>query len=241
MIGMKRSSWLIFSLLGLVLCGGLALQLVQLRDVKRGDTSNRVAGEKLLGEQMPRELGKWQGVDEPLGPNEVVQSSVEKILNYDDYVYRNYSQNGRSFSVYIAHWGPGRMPIQKVASHTPDRCWSENGWTCDDMRFNEDVTAGEIALKPAQWRIFRPPGSSEKQYVLYWHLVGEQLYDYGERFNRVPSASKWWRDTLKYAFSGSDAQYFIRVTSARPFEELVGDEGWESLLRVLSELGLKRA
>ena len=49
---------------------------------------------------------------------------------------------------------------------------------------------------------------------------------------------KWWRDTLKYAFSGSDAQYFVRVTSNRQFSEFANDQGWRELVAALGQLGL---
>jgi hypothetical protein len=47
-----------------------------------------------------------------------------------------------------------------------------------------------------------------------------------------------WRDTVAYATSGSDAQYFIRVTSNRPFEQIEGDPGWQEVLAALGKLGL---
>jgi hypothetical protein len=230
-----KAVWL-FAALVLVLAVGL--QGLRLRDGKRGDV---ISPERRVGlnDRLPSNLGGWEGRDEPLGPTEFLQTAVEKNLNYDDMVNRVYRSGGRSFGLYVAYWSPGRMPVEKVASHTPDRCWSENGWTCSELRSNERVLAGETALRPANWRLFLSPGATrEKQYVLYWHLVGGELYDYGDGFNRRPDPIKWWLDTVHYAFKGSANQYFIRLTSNRPFEELRGDPGWEELLGALAKLGL---
>ena len=222
-----------------VLLAGVLLQWIHVRNIQEGERTPEAHPVK-LSERLPMVLTGWSGRDEPLGPNEAVRTAVERTLNYDDYVFRIFERSGRQqIGVYVAYWGPGRMPLQKVASHTPDRCWTENGWLCEEMRYAEPVGTGMLQLMPAQWRRFTPPGKTgAQQYVLYWHLVGNGLYDYGTRFNARPDFLKWWRDTVKYSFSGSDAQYFIRLTSDRPFEELKGDPGWEELLGALAGLGL---
>ena len=221
-----------------VLLAGVVLQLLKVRDIKEGDRLAETRPVKLI-ERVPRTLAGWSGRDEPLGPNEVTRTAVEKVLNYDDYVFRVFEKDGKQIGVYVAYWAAGRMPLQKVASHTPDRCWTENGWRCEDMRFAETVGTGDRHLMPAQWRRFTPPNGEAQQYVVYWHLVGDRLYDYGTRFNARPDLLKWWRDTLEYAFSGSEAQYFIRVTSNRPFEEFTREPGWQELVEALAKLGLE--
>lgn len=220
-----------------VLSAGVVLQLLKFRDTKEGDRLTEARPVKLV-ERVPRTLAGWSVRDEPLGPNEVTRTAAEKILNYDDYVFRIFEKDGKQIGVYVAYWAAGRLPVQKVASHTPDRCWTENGWRCEEMRFAEPVLAGDVHLMPAQWRRFTPPKEAAEQYVIFWHLVGDQLYDYGARFNARPDLVKWWRDTLKYAFSGSEAQYFVRVTSNRPFEELAQEPAWAELVEALGRLGL---
>jgi Protein of unknown function (DUF3485) len=195
-----------------------------------------------LAAGLPSAPAGWSAKDEPLGPTEFLQTAVEKNLNYDDMVNRVYRNGGRSFGLYVAYWSPGRMPVQKVASHTPDRCWSENGWTCEAMRIDDNLKAGNQLLLPARWRLFRPPvQGGPKQYVLYWHLVGGELYDYGDRFNQRPDPLKWWRDTVHYAVKGSSDQYFIRIMSSQPLEELQGDPGFQEVLGALATLGLAAA
>jgi hypothetical protein len=76
--------------------------------------------------------------------------------------------------------------------------------------------------------------------VLYWHLVGDQLYDYGERLNTRPHPIKWVRDSISYALKGSQGQYFIRLTSDRPMDDLLTDPSLGSLWESLAQLGLRR-
>lgn len=233
---MKSRAVLVLATLVLLTAAGL--QFIRVRDMTGGERQQpaRPAG---LKNQIPATLAGWTVRDEPLGPNESVRSAVERTLNYDDYVYRLYRRNGVTVGVYVAYWAPSRMPVQKVASHTPDRCWTENGWTCLESRHHEMIASPAAALRAAQWRIFRAPGSGDqKEHVLFWHLVGPRLYDYGERFNATPGLIQWWRDAISYALSGSQAQYFIRVTSSVPFERLAGEAGWNELLAALAKLGL---
>ena len=221
-----------------VLVAGLVLQGLRIRNVKEGDTAAE-AKPVGLAEKIPLRVDGWIAADEPLGPTEFMQTAVQKNLNYDDVVNRIYRKGSRSFGIYAAYWSAGRMPVQKVASHTPDRCWSENGWKCEQLRSGERVPLAGGELKPAYWRLFSTPGgSSARQYVLYWHLVGDELYDYGEGLNRRPNPARWWRETLHYAIKGSAHQYFIRLTSDRPFEEIQDDPGFQQVLSALAKLGL---
>ena len=225
----------------IILVAAVGLQFVRVRNVKDGDTHS-AAGHIQLGATLPKAVTGWKAADEPLGSTEFLQTAVEKNLNYDDMVNRVYRSGARSFGLYVAYWSPGRMPVQKVASHTPDRCWSESGWTCEAMRIEAGLSAGDQRLLPARWRLFRPPvEGGAKQYVLYWHLVGGDLYDYGDRFNQRPDPLQWWRDTVHYAMKGSSEQYFIRIMSPQPLEELQADPGFQEVLRALATLGLAAA
>ena len=130
------------------------------------------------------------------------------------------------------------MPTRFVASHTPDRCWTENGWRCLAMKFKQtDAFEGE-SLQPAEWRLFEPPRGGRPVYVLYWHLVDGRLYDYGGRFNDVPHPLLWWKDAVQQVVLGSREQYFIRLTSSEPWENLGRDPGLLDVLRGLEKLGL---
>ena len=132
-MGWSRQAWILGAAAAL-LVAGVVFEWVQVRDIKEGDRTAEARPVK-LGELLPRSLPGWTGRDEPLGPNEVTRTAVERTLNYDDFVFRVFERGDLQVGLYVAYWAAGRMPLQKVASHTPDRCWTENGWRCEDMRF----------------------------------------------------------------------------------------------------------
>lgn len=191
-----------------------------------------------VAELVPTSLPGWRVRNVPLGPTEFMTGQVEKTLNFDEAVSREYSRAGATFGVYVAYWGAGKMPTRLVASHTPDRCWTENGWTCQEMRFRQPLAANGAALQPAEWRRFLPPNGGATTYVLYWHLVEGQVYDQGGRFNAVPDPLAWWKDAVQQALLGSREQYFIRLTANVPLETLWADPGLGEVLRGLQALGL---
>lgn len=233
---MRARVVLIFA--AVVLLAAVALQFVRVRDMTEGEHA-AAARPIALKKQIPAQLAGWSVTDEPLGPNETVRGAIARELNYDDYVYRLYRRDGMTVGIYAAYWAPDRMPVQKVASHTPDRCWVENGWTCLDQRFAEKITTDATRLLPAQWRIFQAPGrDGRSEHVLYWHLVGPRLHDYGGRLATSPDIVDWWREAVRYALAGSQAQMFVRVTSSVPFERLRAEPGWKTLVESLASLGL---
>lgn len=190
-----------------------------------------------LADLVPAELAGWQMADVPLGRTEFVQGQVEQVLKYDDVLNRTYRRGAVTVGVFAAYWGAGKMPTRLVASHTPDRCWTENGWHCEEMRFKQHLLAGGAGLQPADWRRFRDPEGAMVE-VYFWHLIEGRAYDYGERFNAIPHPFEWWKDAVRQAVHGSREQYFIRVTSTVPFESVLDDPGIEQLLAGLAGLGL---
>jgi hypothetical protein len=191
-----------------------------------------------LARALPAEIPGWTSRDLALGANEYLKSEAEKVLNFDDVVFREFSHGDESFAVYVAYWGAGKMPTRMVASHTPDRCWTENGWRCLALKFKQPEAVDGAPLQPAEWREFEPPDGGKPTYVLYWHLVEGRLYDYGSRFNAVPDPVRWWKDAVQQAILGSREQYFIRITSGQPLENLWRDPGFAEVLRRLAQLGL---
>jgi len=191
--------------------------------------------------RLPQALPGWQTNELPLGPNELLTERATEILRFDEYVYREYSRASQGFAVYSAYWSPGKMPTRLIALHTPDRCWTENGWICQEQQFGVLVGQSGNMLYPAQWRVFTPPGQNNRQYVLFWLLVDGKPYNFGHRLNTIPHPLKWWSDVIDEAVAGSKEHLFVRITSSRPFEELAGDPGWEQLLVALGKLGLGEA
>ena len=191
-----------------------------------------------LAVRVPLAPEGWTGRDVPLGPSEFMSNEAEKVLNYDEVVNREYRRGRDTFGVYAAYWRPGKMPIQLVASHTPDRCWTENGWHCLEMKFRQTGLFAGAGLPPAEWRLFEPPLGGQPTYVLYWHLVDGQVYDYGRRFNAVPDPFLWWQGALQQVLLGNREQLFIRLTASVPLESLGDDPGFRQVLAGLRTLGL---
>jgi len=187
---------------------------------------------------IPAVVPGWTSRALPLGPSEFVATAAEKVLNFDEVLNREYASAGRSFGLYVAYWGPGKMPSRLVASHTPDRCWTENGWRCRAMRFRQPESVGGTPLQPAEWRLFDPPQGGPPVYVLYWHLVDGRVYDYGDRFNAIPDPYRWWKDVVQQVVLGNREQYFIRLTSTQPLDTLWNDPGFLAVVRSLELLGL---
>lgn len=222
-----------FILTGATLVGAIALQgLYRLRETPR--TIKHIA----LAQRLPATLPGWIVVDDPLGPSEASSQSALRTLNLDDYVLRRYQRGATWFSVYSAYWSPGKMPTRLVASHTPDRCWTENGMRCVEMKFRQPYSVANKQLLPAEYRAFLTATGEQKTYVVYWHLVDGQLYDYGERFNAIPHPWLWWKDTVAQAVYGSREQLFLRVTSNLPIEELLRDGDFRAVLSTVADWGL---
>lgn len=192
-----------------------------------------------LNDYIPEEIEGWQSNDLPLGPNEFASDRAERILRFDEFLYREFTRDDVEFSVYIAHWGKGRMPIREVNTHNPDRCWTENGWACTDMIFNKDVELLGKEFQPAEWRIFEDVEGREV-FVMFWHLVEGEVYDFGERFNAIPHPSRWVQDVFHQAFRGSPEQYFIRITANVPLEEIWYEEPVVKVMEGLHRLGVGR-
>lgn len=231
---MKKKSAILAIVVGALLLVAISLQIWPVQ----GGEGSRGKG-KHLAAALPDALLGVKSRALELGNTENVRTAVERTLRYDDVLYREYRVGEATVTLYAAYWGPARMPTQLVASHTPDRCWVENGWACEQSR--HDVTAGITgeAFLPAEWRLFKAP-AGPKLHVVFWHLVGDKVYDYGDRLNRVPSAWRWWRDAASQIFKAPPEQYFIRVTSDIPFEKLQAEPGWHELLGALAKLGLVR-
>jgi hypothetical protein len=261
----RRASDCFSAAVALLLAGAIGFQFIySLREAPQPTARARIA------DVVPRSVEGWIGTKEALGSTEAVNAATLKILNLDDYVYRRFQRGSVSFTVYAAYWAPGRMPTRLVASHTPDRCWTENGMRCVDMKFRQSNRIGARPLLPAEYRVFtaggsdtkasvresagsvngRPPtsdlrplpsdyaSSTGKTFVLYWHTVEGKLYDYGERFNAVPSPWLWWKDTLAQAAYGSREQLFVRIASETPLEQLWREPGFEVIMKSVAALGL---
>lgn len=192
-----------------------------------------------LAEAIPTELPGWAIRELDLGATESVTEQSLKILNLDDYVHREYTHPEGSFSVYVAWWGPGKMPIRLVNQHTPDRCWTENGWTCTDRRFHVDKTAAGRQLHPAQWGAYQIGEFANESY--FWHIVGEEAYWFGgDRMNTRTTVSSVLLDLKNFTTNNRPEQFFVRLVSQQSLDELWELPGFQAVMDDLASLCLAR-
>lgn len=212
---------------------GVAVYFQLGRDIVAG--AGRTAGK--LGAVLPESLAGWQSRELEIGSSEMLIKTAERVLRFDDYVYREYRKGDRIVSIYVAYWRPGRAAPREIAMHTPDQCWTANGWACREQRHAIQLGGYAPQLAAGEWRLFSTP-AGESTYVQFWHLVGGEVYDHGERLQNASSAWRVWRVSVKQALKGLPEQYFIRLTSNRDFETLAAEPGWTELVAALGRLGL---
>jgi len=192
-----------------------------------------------VADYLPTELEGWEVENKRLGATEAVEDRAEQILDLEDFVYRQYSREGTNefFEVYVAYWSPGRAAINEVSAHTPDRCWTKNGWELLDREHKVEREVDGKRLLPSEWRQFEIEGN--EQFVCYWHLVGGESYRYGDRTNAFPTPVSYVRDFLQSHLFGTGEQYFIRINSNVPFDQLWEDARFREVVASVSGLGLK--
>lgn len=220
------------ALAGLILLVAVLLQVVAgLKPVPEGSL------DAPLEEKIPASLSGWAVRDLDLGPTESVTERSFQLLNLDDFVHREYRRGDRVFTVYVAYWKPGKMPVRLVNQHTPDRCWTEAGWVCTDREWNVERVAGTTALQPGQWGVFEL--GEARNFTYFWHIVGGQAHWYGgERLNTKSSLTSVVEDFKKFGLNVHREQFFVRITSPEPMDSLWEQEGFQTIMASLAELCL---
>lgn len=163
---------------------------------------------------VPESLPGCQVRDEPIGATEGLTEAALKILDFDDVVYRTYICGDKSFSVYIAAWRAGKKDWPDIATHTPDICWPANGWRCTKADAPFVLTAGSTRIERGQWREFELASGSKLE-VVFWHYLNGSVLEYSpyKRFSGMAQA-------IRHIGASRGSQYFVRVSSATPIEQL---------------------
>lgn len=197
----------------------------------RATEQEHVSRGEHLENYIRNEVPGWEVRDLPVGETEFMVNTVERILRFDDVLYRSFERNGVNFSIFITYWGEGKNPVREVAKHTPDRCWTTSGWRVVDIynRFPMEFT--DFSLLPTEKRMFTFHG--RPMHVKFWHLVGGQPYDSGTGFNMIPNPVRFIQDFFEEILIGRQEQYFIRITSSVPFEEIEFEPAYQALLEDL--------
>lgn len=138
-------------------------------------------------------------------------------------------------TVYVAYWPEGQASVSRVASHTPDACWPGSGWTADPTvnERRQSPSFPDLAVAPAEYRLFHTE-RGYAQYVWFWHVFDGRVIDYRDPY----SLSALLEIALAYGFRRQGSQYFVRVSSNRPWSELASDPLVREIMNNLKTLGL---
>jgi hypothetical protein len=210
----------------------VGLQLVSgLKPVPEGSL------EQPLSDAIPERIDGWQVIDLDLGPTESVTQRSYNLLKLDDFVHRQYRRGDRNFSVYVAYWKPGKMPVRLVNQHSPDRCWTEVGWVCTDREWNVQRSVHGRDLQPGQWGVYEI--GDHTNYTYFWHIVGGEVHWYGgKRLNTKSSLTSVWEDFRKFGLNVHREQFFVRVVSPEPMDDLWDEPAFQAVMADLAELCL---
>lgn len=126
--------------------------------------------------------------------------------------------DGVQMTIYLAYWRPGQASVSLVASHTPDACWPGSGWTLmPTPQTHEQPVVASRPLATAEYRFFK--SGDYPQSVWFWHLYDGHPIAYGDRYPPGELLRLAWR----YGFRHDGDQLFVRVSSNRPWPEIVNE------------------
>jgi len=138
-------------------------------------------------------------------------------------------------TVYVAYWPAGQASVSRVASHTPDACWPGSGWTADPAvaARRQSPSVSGLTVAPAEYRLFHTD-RGHAQHVWFWHVFDGHVIDYRDPY----SLSALLEIALQYGFRRQGSQYFIRVSSNRPWPDLAQEPLVREIMSNLKTLGL---
>lgn len=137
-------------------------------------------------------------------------------------------------TLYIAYWPAGSVPVSQVASHTPDACWPGSGWTPKLVpERHRDLRLGDHVIPRTEYRQFTS-ASNRVEHVWFWHVYDGAVISFRDPYS-VPALVN---NALRYGFRREGEQYFIRLSSNRPWHELADEPLVRQIFRNLEPLGL---
>jgi exosortase len=188
----------------------------------------------VFADLLPAEAPGWKVIT----PQDLYRFS--DVLQTEQLAERTYLKsdaagNVLQVTIYVAFWPAGQTSVSQVASHTPDACWPGSGWQSatagTDRR--QPVSSAGLQLAPAEYRLFRTERGNA-QHVWFWHVFDGRVIDYRDPY----SLSALLQIALDYGFSRQGSQYFVRISSNRPWEEFSGDPLLGEILGKLDRVGL---
>lgn len=161
------------------------------------------------------------------------------ILNTSHLIERTYvrtAPDGRltQLTVYVAYWAAGQASVSRVASHTPDACWPGAGWAAKAVLDEQEVPQlPGVTLFPAEHRLFKN-AAGYPQYVWFWHIYDGRVINYQDPYS-VPAL---FQLALQYGFRRQGDQFFVRVSSNRPWRDLAAEPLVHEIFANLARVGL---
>jgi hypothetical protein len=214
----------------------------QFASVSSEEAARYSAQDRPLAALLPEPDGMWRVEKLQLGKDANETESALRALQCDSYIHSRYINGNTWFSVYVAYWTPGKMPVYYVARKTPDACWPRSGMECTGAEFRLRIDCGDVRLKPAEMRVFSQPqgNGSGDIHVLFWLLVDGESFDYGQKFDATFDPIRWWREMIKeYTSGGKPNLYFVRIIANEPLPQMISrEEMLKQVVRGLASIGL---
>lgn len=186
-----------------------------------------------LATLLPIRAADW----EVMTPNDLYQFA--DILQTEHLIERTYLRSTgpgqfTQLTVYIAYWAPGRASVSRVASHTPDACWPGSGWTAQPVPNEQDVPqVPGLIISPGEHRLFKN-NVGFPQNVWFWHIYDGRVISYRDPYS-VPAL---FQIALRYGFRRPGDQFFVRISSNKPWSELKDEPLVREILTNLTRIGL---
>jgi hypothetical protein len=191
--------------------------------------SDKVLHPDLLN-RVPVKFPGWDVTELKIAETERIQNAVSEQLNYDHAIYRQYTAGGKTLAVYAAYWRPYKLSPRLISIHTPDVCWVVNGWEILSADYEYPITINHQPAWHAQQRLFE--AGSKQVNVLFWHLLDGRLSGYAEGPQSTSKSfvGNIWRDLRQ----GAGEQFFIRISSDRPWSEWKDEPLFNEILNAFS-------
>jgi len=186
-----------------------------------------------LASLLPVRAADW----EVMTPNNLYQFA--DILQTSNLIERTYLRPAgpgqfTQLTVYVAYWAPGQASVSRVASHTPDACWPGSGWFAQPVADAKDVPAVPgLIISPGEHRVFRN-NVGFPQNVWFWHIYDGRVISYRDPYS-IPAL---FQIALQYGFRRPGDQFFVRISSNKPWSELQHEPVVREILTNLTRIGL---
>lgn len=190
-----------------------------------------------LSELIPSALPTWKIEDLEIMDTPEASARVSDFLNFDDAIFRVFKKGNTQVGLYIAYWSPGKASYRWAGAHTPDTCWVQAGWNCTQREYSIPFRHDDIRFEPAEYGVYET--ETDKQNVYFWHLVGGQAYSYKQQGGHNIFAALI--DIKHHGLDLRKEQFFIRLSSNQPLEQLKQMQGFSEILDSMAELGLASA